>query len=98
MLTISKIKSAALPVLKKFNVKRAGLFGSAARGKAKKKSDVDILVELSDSCTLFEFVELKQELERSLQRKVDLVEYSSVKPALKGNILPSEVRIYETAG
>lgn len=98
MAPISKIKNAALPVLKKFRVCRAGIFGSNAAGRAKKSSDVDILVELDGSANLFGFVELKQELEKSLHKKVDLVEYSSIKPALRKNILESEVRIYEKAG
>ncbi|VVC71655.1 Nucleotidyltransferase domain protein [uncultured archaeon] len=92
------IRKKILPVLKKHRVSRAGLFGSAARGAAKRGSDVDILVQLPSSSNLFDFIELKQELESTLSKKVDLVEYSSIKPALKKSILGSEVRLYEKAG
>jgi len=43
--------------------------------------------------TLFDFIGIKQELEDSLQRDVDLVEYSNIKPALRESILTGEVRI-----
>jgi len=94
-LTAAEIKKMVAPVLRKYGVVRAGLFGSAASRKMKRGSDVDLLVKVDDSVSLYTFVKLKQALERSLKRKVDLVEYSSLKPSLKKGILESEVRIYE---
>ncbi len=96
--SISRIRAAVLPILKRRGVSRAGVFGSAARGQLRKGSDVDLLVEIDDSYGLFDFVELKLELEKSLGKKVDLVEYSAIKPALRDGILSGEVRIYEKAG
>ena len=43
---LDKIKSRAVPILKKHGVLKAGIFGSYATGKTKKNSDVDILVEI----------------------------------------------------
>ncbi|MBI5036063.1 nucleotidyltransferase family protein [Candidatus Micrarchaeota archaeon] len=74
-------------------VKRAAIFGSTAKNKAKKGSDVDILVELGPSVGLLQFIGLKQELEKKLDRKVDLVEYGTIKPALRERILSEEVSI-----
>ncbi len=91
--TIAKIRNLAAPVLKKFRVVKAGVFGSAASGKMKQGSDIDLLVKLSGSSDLFDFVELKLELEKTLGKKVDLVEYSAIKPALKNAILGSEVKL-----
>ena len=42
---INKIKKPIVDVLKKHGVKKAGIFGSYARGEQKKNSDVDILVQ-----------------------------------------------------
>jgi uncharacterized protein len=39
-----EIRRKIVPVLKKHNVTRAGIFGSYARGEQTKESDVDILV------------------------------------------------------
>ncbi len=59
----------------------------------KKGSDVDILVKMPDELSLFDFVGVKLELEEALGRKVDLVEYDTIKPLLKDNILKEQVEI-----
>ena len=88
---IEKMKQKIIEVLKKNNVKRAGIFGSYARGEQKKNSDVDIIVEFDGS--LFDFVGLKLELEKRLKKKVDLVEYAAIKPRIKNYILSDEVKM-----
>jgi len=88
-----EIKSAILPILRKYNVKRAGIFGSAARAAAKKNSDIDILVEIEGRMSLLDFIRLKLELEDALGRKVDLGEYDTIKPIIKEQILKEEVPI-----
>lgn len=90
--TIPLIKKRALPILKKHQVKRAAVFGSFARGEAKTKSDVDMLIEYkSDDKSLFDLVDLKSDLEESLGRKVDLVTYNSIYWRLKDKILEEQV-------
>ncbi len=42
-------KKKIVLVLKKHNIKRAGIFGSYARGEAKKSSDMDSLIEFNES-------------------------------------------------
>jgi len=44
---ISRIKRKIIPILRKNDVVRAGIFGSYARGEAKKRSDIDILIKVS---------------------------------------------------
>ena len=90
------IKRKIIDVLKKYNIKKAGIFGSYARGDYRKNSDVDILVDIKDKkMSLFGFVGIKLELEDSIKKKVDLVEYDTIKPLIKDRILREEVRIYE---
>lgn len=91
-LDVSEIKRKTAPVLKKHGVKKAGLFGSYARGEQKRGSDVDLLVAPPKSSSLLGVIALKLDLERVLGKTVDLVEYSAVKPALKRRILAEEVR------
>lgn len=93
---ISKIKRLTEPVFKRYQIKRAGVFGSTARGESGAGSDVDILVDMDLSYDLFDFLKFKQELESSLNRKVDVVEYQTIKPLIRENILNSEVVIYES--
>lgn len=81
-----------LPILKKYHVKKASIFGSYARGENKKGSDVDILIEPPKEMGLA-FVGLALELEQRLRRKVDLVTYGGMSPYLKRSILEDERKI-----
>lgn len=90
---IEKIKQKIIPVLKKYRVTRAGIFGSFARGEQKKSSDVDILIEIGDWADLIEFAGLKLNLQEAIKRKVDLVEYACIRKEIKKNILNEEIPI-----
>ena len=90
---IEEIKRKALPILEKYGVSRAGVFGSVVRGEAGDDSDIDILVEIERRMSLLDFVGLKIELEEALGRKVDLGEYAAIKIMIKDEILNEEVAI-----
>jgi predicted nucleotidyltransferase len=90
---IEQIKKLAVPILQRYGVKRAGLFGSWARGDMTGSSDIDILVKTGENMSLFEFVHLKHELEDALERQIDLVEYQTIKPRLKPILLREEFAI-----
>ncbi len=82
-----------IPILKRNGVVKAGVFGSYARGEARKKSDIDILVKFRGKKSLLDMVGLSMELEENLGRKVDLLTYGSVHPLLKDRIMKEEKRI-----
>jgi predicted nucleotidyltransferase len=63
------------------------IFGSAARGEAGPKSDVDVLIRLEPGRSLLDIVAIKQELEELLGRKVDVLTESSISPYLREQIL-----------
>ncbi|MEK7173154.1 MAG: nucleotidyltransferase family protein [Patescibacteria group bacterium] len=88
-----EIAEKIIPILKKQGVKKAALFGSQARGDARKNSDVDLLVKLPKRFGLFEMGGLKIDLEEALNKKVDLVEYSVIHPLLKKQILKEQIAI-----
>ena len=91
---IERIKSKIIKVLKKNKVSKAGIFGSYSRGEQKKDSDIDIAVEINDkNMSLLGFIALKIKLEDILGKKVDLVEYSVIKPLIKNRILNEEIKI-----
>jgi len=91
---IEKIKLKIIPLLKNNNIKKAGIFGSYSRGEQRKDSDIDIVVNIEDkNMSLIGFIELKLSLEDVLGKKVDLVEYSAIKPIIKEGILNEEIRI-----
>ncbi len=78
-----------LPELhQRYGVHALGVFGSYVRGEAKKKSDLDILVEFLDSeITLLQYIELEHHLSDLIQVPVDLVEKETLKPAIGRHIL-----------
>ncbi len=92
-MNVEEIKNRILPILKKYGVTRAGVFGSVVREEATEDSDIDILVEIEGKMSLFDFAGLKLELEEALGRKVDLGEYSTIKPIIREQILSEEVAI-----
>lgn len=93
-MNITYIRDVSSPVFARYGVKRAAVFGSAARGQETAKSDVDFLVELPPNISLFDLVSLKNDLEDLLKAPVDLVEYNAIKPSLKPHILGNEISIY----
>lgn len=94
-LTVKQIAKIAVPLLKKNDVVKAGIFGSYARGEQKKKSDVDILIEVEKGkkFSLFDLVGLEDELKKKLKKKIDLLTYNGVHHLLRKRILDEEVRI-----
>jgi uncharacterized protein len=89
MNNLENIKSQIKPILKKYGIKKAGIFGSSVRGKSV-VNDLDLLVKIDKKISLLEFIGIQQELEDTLGMKVDLVEYDAIKPALKDEILQDE--------
>ena len=65
---------------RKWRIVRLDLFGSALREDFRSDSDLDFLVTFSpeSNWSLFDLVEMEQELSAALGRKVDLVERSGV--------------------
>jgi hypothetical protein len=90
---IKEIKKKIIPILRRYGVKKAGIFGSVVRGEATQKSDIDILVEIERDISLLDFVRLQLEIEEVLGRKVDLGEYDTIKPLIKDTILKEQVNI-----
>jgi len=89
---LDRLKPKIIKILKSYGIKKAGIFGSYARGEQKKKSDIDILVKPKKGMG-YDFFGLAIELEEKLGKKVDLISYDSISPYLKEYILKDEVRI-----
>ena len=89
-MNIKEFNRQIIPVLKRFGVKRASLFGSSARGEDREESDIDIIVEFEAGKSLLDLAGLKIELEEALGRKVDLLTFNSLHPLLKDKILKEQ--------
>lgn len=93
-----QVISKARKVLMQYPVKRAALFGSAARGELTARSDVDMLVEFLPQTRGLDFFGLRVDLEEALGCPVDLITWSALsksKPGFRKSV-ESEARvIYE---
>lgn len=92
LVTLKKNKAF---IKEKFGVKKIGVFGSVARGEAKKGSDVDVLVEFEKDKKNFDnFIDLSFFLEDLFGRKVDLITTSGldkyIRPYVEKEVVWSE--------
>ena len=62
------------------------IFGSVARGEAHADSDIDFLVEMDNGRSLIDLIELSQDLETLLQRKVEVLTDNGLSPYLEKRI------------
>ncbi len=93
--TIAELARRLAPVLKRYGVVRAGVFGSVARGEAGPESDLDLLVEYRKNLhkSLFDLVHLSDELEAVAGRKVDVCEYRLLREIIRDNVMADHVAI-----
>jgi predicted nucleotidyltransferase len=76
-------------------INKAYLFGSFARGDADEKSDVDLLVELDYNQHIgLNFFDYKFDLEKSLNRKVDLISFDGLSPIIASIVNAEKKLIY----
>jgi len=81
-----KLKEIKSYLIDEFHVSRIGYFGSFAMNNQTEKSDIDILVEFSQTPG-WEFFSLEEYLEKIFNRKIDLVTKAALKEQLKNVIL-----------
>lgn len=86
---IEEIKKAAVPILRRYGVARAYLFGSYARGEHTEGSDVDFLVEYAPGArkSLLSHVRLINELKDALKADVDVVTEAALRPEIREEVL-----------
>lgn len=93
--TLERITKKTLPILKKYGIQKAAVFGSYARNEQKENSDVDMLVQPTNGMSLLDFIGVKLDIEDALNMTVDLVSYNGISPYLKDKILSEQKVIYE---
>ncbi|HEY9646640.1 MAG TPA: nucleotidyltransferase family protein [Chroococcidiopsis sp.] len=71
----------------RYQINELGVFGSYARQEQTETSDVDVLVEFSETPSLLKFISLENYLSDNLGVKVDLVHKTGLKPRLGERIL-----------
>ena len=84
------------PKLRALGITRLSLFGSMARGEIGPKSDLDLLVELDPEShfSLFELLDLEDDLRSLLGRSAHFAFASKLRPWLLEEILDEAISIY----
>jgi uncharacterized protein len=74
--------------LRQRGVRHAALFGSAARGEAGPRSDIDILVELDPNVPVgvFDYVAITQYLADLFPARVDVANRKGLKPLVRPRV------------
>ena len=73
------LKDNKVELSSRYHLTSIGIFGSFTRDDFREDSDIDILIDYDQPIGI-EFIDLAEELERILDRKVDLVSRNGVKP------------------
>ena len=97
MKTIKEIKNILakhMEILEsEYKVKSMGVFGSYIKGRQKKGSDLDILVDFFEPVSLLKFIHLENYLSEILGVRVDLVMKDALKPRIGKHILREVVNV-----
>ena len=96
MSEIEKISEKIKPVAERYKLMYVWVFGSYAKKKQKKNSDIDIIVRTEDVAEGFKIVEVKFALEEALKKEVDIITTGSIKDSLLENEELDEVLVFSS--
>lgn len=91
--TVALLKKQMPELSERYRVKSLGVFGSYVRNEQSRRSDLDILVDFTQTPNLFEFMDLEEHLARALNVKVDLVPRHALRGEIGKRILSEVVAI-----
>jgi len=94
-MSIQEIQHKIAPILRKYGIRHAAVFGSFSRGTNRPESDIDLLVKLGKPMGMFTYMRLLRELESNLGIKVDLVTENSLNKFVRPYVTPELKTIYE---
>lgn len=80
-------------LLKELGAEKLFLFGSAVHNDLVPESDIDILVSFASPADYRKYINLKFFLEEILERPVDLVMESALKPRIRKKVQSEMVRV-----
>ncbi len=78
--SVEKIKEIINPILERYPVNKAILFGSYAKSEANNKSDIDLYIDTNNKLKGLDFVGLLENLVEALGKEVDLIDKSHIEP------------------
>ena len=103
--TLDELKTKISPIAEKYGLKAVYLFGSYARNEVADDSDIDILIDRTDSKirSIFDMGGLYSDLQESIGKEIDLITSQTLEQASTRkrmllfieNLYSERVKIYE---
>ncbi|WP_154052844.1 nucleotidyltransferase family protein [Olsenella uli] len=76
----NELRGLIVPLVRKYGLRGARLFGSYARGEADASSDIDVLLDAGDGFRPLSIYALSEDLRASSGKDVDVYELSELNP------------------
>jgi predicted nucleotidyltransferase len=87
------MRDVILQIARKHNAERVYVFGSCARKEETPESDVDLLVDFNQNATLFDQVDIQDEMNTLLDCKVDVVSRRGLHPYIRRRVLAEAIEL-----
>ncbi|UZO80964.1 nucleotidyltransferase domain-containing protein [Aquimarina sp. ERC-38] len=91
-----KQKDIIIKILKPYQPRYIGVFGSFARNEESSESDIDLLYDFNKPISLFALTDINEKLMERLNKKVDFIAKSALHPGIERSILKDLITIYGT--
>jgi predicted nucleotidyltransferase len=82
-----------LQIAARHGARKVRVFGSVARGEARRRSDIDFLVEMDEGRSLLDHAALILDLERLLKRPVDVASERGLRPPVRKEVLKDAIAL-----
>ena len=82
-----------LQIAARHGARKVRVFGSVARGEARRGSDIDFLVEMDEGRSLLDHAALILDLERLLKCPVDVASERGLRPPVRKEILKDAIAL-----
>jgi uncharacterized protein len=82
-----------LQIAARHGARKVRVFGSVARGTARRGSDIDFLVEMEEGRSLLDHAALVLDLERLLKRSVDVASERGLRRLVRKGVLKDAVAL-----
>ena len=86
-------RSQILQIAARHGARKVRVFGSVARGTARRGSDIDFLVDMAEGRSLLDHAALIIDLERLLKRSVDVASERGLRRLVRKGVLKDAVAL-----
>ena len=86
-------RAQILTIAARHGARKVRVFGSVARGTARRNSDIDFLVEMEEGRSLLDHAALILDLERLLKRSVDVASERGLRRLVRKHVLKGAIAL-----